>query len=124
LIANAHKYRRGKLAEDKAAEYLQQHGLREIKRNYRTKMGEIDLIMLDGDQTVFVEVRFRATTERMHAVETINKKKIRRIILASRYFLQTDQGNSGLYRFDIVAMTGNPDSPEIDWIKNAFVDEN
>ena len=57
--ANTAHLTRGCQTEQLACEFLQASGLRLVQRNYRLKMGEIDLIMLDGDTLVFVEVRFR-----------------------------------------------------------------
>jgi putative endonuclease len=49
----------GNQAEKVALSYLEQHGLTLIKKNYQTRLGEIDLIMKDGKSIVFVEVRLR-----------------------------------------------------------------
>jgi putative endonuclease len=123
LTAGLTRQERGKLAETMAAEYLQKQGLKLLKRNFRTKAGEIDLIMQHEDIIVFVEVRYRAKVSYMHAIETIDKFKVQKIIQASRYFLQSWVGAGNLFRFDIVTLTGKIDTPEISWIKNAFFNE-
>ncbi len=51
---------RGREAEDRACDYLQTQGLQLLARNYRSKRGEIDLILQDKDSLVFVEVRYRS----------------------------------------------------------------
>lgn len=114
---------RGKLAETIAAQYLEKQGLKVVKRNFRTRAGEIDLIMLHEHTIVFVEVRFRAKADYMHAIETIDKFKIQKIVRASRYFLQSYHGPGSLYRFDIVTLMGKIDTPEINWLQNAFSNE-
>ena len=53
----------GNEAEKMAATYLQQHGLILLETNYRCRFGEIDLVMRDGNATVFVEVRLRSNTD-------------------------------------------------------------
>ncbi len=123
MTAGMIRQERGKLAETTAAEYLENQGLKVLKRNFRTKAGEIDLIMQDEDIIVFVEVRFRAKADYMHAIETIDKFKVQKIIRASRYFLQSYVGACSLFRFDIVTLMGKIDTSEISWIKNAFYNE-
>jgi len=123
LTVTLSRHERGQLAELKAAGYLQQQGLKLIKQNFRARGGEIDLIMSDNDIIIFVEVRFRKSPNFMHAIETIDATKVQRIIQASRYFLQTESQKAGLYRFDTVTLTGNINTPVINWTKNAFFDE-
>ena len=53
--------RKGDQAENLALDYLKQAGLKLIERNYRCRLGEIDLVMQDGDDLVFIEVRYRNT---------------------------------------------------------------
>ena len=113
----------GILAEDTAARYLQQQGLDIVKRNFRTRLGEIDLIMLHDKVLVFVEVRFRSSPFYMDAIETINKPKVQRIILAARQYLQGQTVQSNTYRFDIVTLIGNIERPEVNWIQNAFYED-
>ena len=56
------KPHRGAEAEAMAAAFLERRGLRVLERNYRCRLGEIDLVARDGDTTVFVEVRQRASS--------------------------------------------------------------
>ena len=58
-----HTYETGLLGEDIAAEWLEQHyGMKLLESRYKTKAGEIDLIMLDRNTVVFVEVKTRMTS--------------------------------------------------------------
>ena len=57
---------RGKDAENRACHYLQAQGLQLLHRNYRSKGGEIDLILQDTDSLVFVEVRYRRPVSYTH----------------------------------------------------------
>jgi putative endonuclease len=114
---------RGNAAETVVLNYLKQHGLKELSRNYKVRTGEIDLIMLDNSTIVFIEVRSRINDQFMHAVETIDNKKVQRIIRTSRNYLQRHQDHYDSCRFDIVTLTGKITSARIDWIKNAFFDE-
>lgn len=101
--------------------FLQSCGLKHLGSNYRNAGGEIDLVLQDNKTIVFVEVRSRSNTRYMDVVESIGREKINRIINASRHYLQSHGiSESAVCRFDIVTLTGKPDSPKIEWIKNAF----
>jgi putative endonuclease len=110
----------GFVAEKIAYEYLINHGLIGLYQNFRSKFGEIDLIMMQDEMLVFIEVRHRSDTRHMDPLETITTSKVRKIILTSQYFLQKHQSIRNQFRFDIITMTGNLNSPQIKWIKNAF----
>lgn len=114
-------YQKGKSAEDLASRYLGQRGLTLLTRNYRSRRGEIDLIMQDGDVIVFVEVRSRKNSRAMNVIESINSEKCTRIIQTSQQYLQNrKQPDECTCRFDIVLITGQADATQIEWIKNAF----
>jgi len=114
-------YQRGRYAEEKARIYLEQKGLKTVTQNYRTKRGEIDLIMQDRDITVFVEVRARQENSILDPVETIDPGKCSRIIQSSQHYLQKCKGTySTICRFDVVLLDGPPETARIEWIKNAF----
>lgn len=111
----------GNQAEDEACRYLEKQGLRLLVRNYRSLMGEIDLIMKADDQIVFVEVRQRHSDEYGSALESVTQSKMRKIIKTAKHFLQ----KQGLFykvssRFDIVGIKNTPHENELTWIKNAF----
>ena len=110
----------GSQAEKIAYEHLKNHGLKGLYQNYRSRFGEIDLIMMQGDILVFIEVRHRSDTRHMDPLETITPAKIRKIILTSQFFLQNHRSIRNQFRFDIITITGDLNSPEIMWIKNAF----
>jgi putative endonuclease len=109
----------GDAAEDKALQYLQQHGLRLLQRNYRSPGrggGEIDLIMQTPDgTTVFVEVRSRATSAHGGAGASISFVKQRRIIFAARHYLNRLQRMPPC-RFDVVLL----EPTGLQWLQAAF----
>ncbi len=108
---------RGREAEQAACDYLQQHGLRLIERNYRCPPGEIDLIMESGNCMVFVEVRYRNNALFGSAAESVDRRKQRKLIAAAKHYLQRyKQRAKQPARFDIIAI----DSGDIEWIENAF----
>ena len=108
-------YRKGRTAEDIAYKYLIRQGFKLLARNYRSRRGEIDLIMRDEDIIVFIEVRSRKDNR------TMNVQKRARIIQTSQQYLQSDKNlRDSICRFDIVLVKGQLESAEIEWIKNAF----
>lgn len=112
----------GAEAERLARQFLEQRGLQCLAANFRTRRGEIDLIMRDGDVLVFVEVRSRRPTRFGGAAESITYRKIRRLQAAASAYLQTRRlYNKAVCRFDVIAVEAAADQPpHIDWIKNAF----
>lgn len=95
----------GRKAEDLAAEQLQAKGFVVIERNFRAKVGEIDLIMKDGEEMVFVEVRARASRGFGGAAASVDATKRRKIVRAARVWLAA-RGWEGPCRFDVVAVEG------------------
>ncbi|GAB4223687.1 MAG: YraN family protein [Gammaproteobacteria bacterium] len=108
----------GKIAEQAACKYLCQQGLKLITRNFRCRMGEIDLIMRQGKILVFVEVRYRQSYDYGGSLASVNYAKRQRLIKTAQYYLQVhnllDQINC---RFDVVALSGNH---HVEWVPDAF----
>ena len=110
----------GANAEWIAGQYLQSFGLQLLAQNFRTKAGEIDLIMRDGETLVFVEVRYRRAVDFGLPVETISAPKRRRIVRAAAQYLTTLLAIPDC-RFDVITLVGDtPSSEACDWIKSAF----
>ena len=107
--------------ERHAQGYLQSQGLKTLQCNYQCRMGEIDLIMMDGETLVFVEVRYRRRFDFGTGAETVTLTKQRRIIRTAEYYLQKSATrDSVICRFDVVSITGEGTSAQTDWIKGAF----
>lgn len=109
---------RGALAEEAAARYLQQHGLRLLQRNYRSRFGEIDLILDDGGTLVFAEVRLRGRADFGGAAASIDAHKQQRLVLTAQHYLATLPQQPPC-RFDAVLLT-TVEGGEIVWLKDAF----
>lgn len=107
---------RGRAAEDQAADFLKAQGLTELQRNYRVRGGEIDLVMRDGQQLVFVEVRYRKSNSFGGAVASITAAKQTRLTLAAQHYLVRHDCRLPC-RFDVVAIDGT-NAPH--WIRDAF----
>src|SRR3990167_8303956 len=107
----------GKAAEQKACEFLLKQGLTLISKNYRCKQGEIDLIMRDGQDIVFIEIRLRTNKNFGSAIESINESKQKKILRTAIHFLRGRQWlHTKNCRFDVIGMSDN----HFEWIKNAF----
>lgn len=109
----------GAQAEAAALEYLESQGLRLVERNFRCRLGELDLIMRDGNGLVFVEVRFRASSRYGSPLESIDARKRGRLVAAAHQYLASRGGDCPA-RFDVVALAPGPRRYELQWIKNAF----
>ena len=108
----------GSAAETLAMSHLKAQGLRLKERNFRTRGGEIDLIMQQGDTLVFIEVRFRQSGDYGSPAETVTRHKQQRLINAASQYLQKYRVDMPC-RFDIVAISG-PRQERIEWIRDAF----
>lgn len=109
----------GNLAEQQACQYLTQQGLILVCHNYRCRLGEIDLIMQDVENLVFVEVRARSSSVyggALASVTTAKKKKL--IRAASLYLLEHKLFDKVATRFDVLSIEGSLST--ITWLKNAF----
>ena len=108
----------GVQAEQWAAQYLRQQGLKLIAQNYRGRFGEIDLIMQDGVSLVFIEVRLRRNAGFGGAAASIDTRKQQRIIRTAQQYLAT-LANTPPCRFDVVLMD-DVQGVQAQWLKNAF----
>ena len=111
---------RGAAAERLAENHLEQAGLRTVARNWRCRLGELDLIMRDGATLVFVEVRRRRPGRHGTAAESVGPNKRMRLIRAATLYLQR-LPDPPPCRFDIVALDESADGTlRLDWIRRAF----
>lgn len=116
------RVRRGRAAEDAAAELLRQRGYQILLRNYRTHRGEIDIIARDGGTIVFVEVKARRSGW-TRSLEAVDFRKRRRLVRAALEFAATRRLAGVTLRFDVVSVTLGPDGEprSARLVKDAFV---
>ncbi len=111
----------GKTGEDLAVRYLKKNGYRILARNYRTPIGEIDIIAKDRETLVFAEVKTRKSTRYGHPKWAITPKKQRKLSMLALYYLKSVQGQYQKARFDVVSVRAQgPEAWDIEIIKNAF----
>ena len=109
--------------EDKAARWLPARGLRLIERNFRCKIGEIDIIGLDATHLVFCEVRARSNRHYDSALGSVDARKQGRILRTAQLFLQRRPDLAHLpCRFDVIAFEPRQSGCDLDirWIAGAF----
>ncbi|MEZ5582433.1 MAG: YraN family protein [Candidatus Competibacteraceae bacterium] len=110
---------RGGAAESLACQYLESQGLVLITRNFRCRLGELDLVMRDGPQLVFVEVRSRSNRDYGSPIETITPTKQKRLLRAAAYYLQKTACTAPC-RFDVIGISSVNGIDSVEWINNAF----
>jgi len=111
----------GDRGERAAAKYLKQQGYRILARQSRSRIGEIDLIALDGQTVVFVEVKTRSSQAAGHPAEAVTLAKRRQLTRTALAWLKRRNMLHCAARFDVIAVTwreGQP--PVIEHFRNAF----
>jgi putative endonuclease len=113
--------RLGADAEQVAAAYLRQQGLAVLLRNFRRRLGELDLVAREGDVLVIAEVRLRSGTGFGGAAASVDGWKRRRIVRAAEQLLQQHPEFARLrVRFDVIAVHPRDGAPAVEWIRGAF----
>lgn len=110
----------GQEGESIAVRYLKKNGYKILEQNYRTKLGEIDIIAKDRDTLVFVEVKARRSRQFGNPKYAVTPKKQRKISMVALYYLKATKQNDAKARFDVVAIHSGQDKPSIEIVKNAF----
>ena len=115
--------KRGKWGEEKALEYLTKKNYTIVSKGFRSRFGEIDLIVRDNTFLVFVEVKTRKNADFAHAREYVGKTKQGKIIATANYYL-LKRPTKLQPRFDVIEIytsTGDESGkPEIIHLENAF----
>ena len=110
----------GKNGEEKAVGLLEENGYKILVRNYRTRLGEIDIIAKDKGTIVFIEVKTRNSNKFGLPSEAVSAFKQRQISKAALLYLKENRLLDKPARFDVVSIDCGEDKPRLDLIKNAF----
>ena len=111
----------GATVEHAALEFLQARGLELLARNVQVRGGELDLVMQDGASMVFVEVRYRADPAFGGGAASVDRGKRRKLVHAAQLFLARNPRLANApCRFDVIAASGDPTAPQIEWLHDAF----
>lgn len=100
------KQQLGAAGERRAEKYLTTLGYGFVAANYRTRFGEIDLIMRDGEVLVFVEVKTRRGSRQGYPEEAVTWFKLRHTVKAAEAYCITHK-HTGNWRIDVVAVERN-----------------
>lgn len=106
--------------ETLAKEYLLGQGLQFVEANFRLRIGEIDLIMEDGEVLVFVEVKYRKSEHWGTSVEQVTAWKMQKIKLVAQGYLQCYPKDVPYVRFDVIGISPCGTGYRFDWVKGAF----
>jgi len=110
----------GVQSESLAARLLKQRGYTILETNYRTPLGEIDIIARDRGTIVFVEVKARRSLGFGGPKWAVTPKKQRKISMVALYYLKTTRQSQAKARFDVVAIRSLGQPPQVEIIQNAF----
>jgi putative endonuclease len=105
----------GAAGEDAACRRLRQAGYLIVTRNWRTRLGEIDVVARDGDVLVFIEVKLRSSAGFGGAEGAVGPAKRRRLVAAAKAFLAAHRCELAA-RFDVVAI----EEGEVRIVRDAF----
>lgn len=110
----------GRWGEEAAERFLRRAGYKILARNYRTPVGELDIVARSGKILAFVEVKTRRTTVFGPPQEAVGTRKQRQIVRAAQWYLGSGAGAGLQPRFDVIAVCERDGAPQIEHIVDAF----
>ena len=116
----AGRQRLGRSGEALAAAHLEAQGYRILVRNYRTRLGEVDIIAQDRDTLVFVEVKVRRSPRFGTAKAAVTAAKRRKLSMVALQYLKSVSQSSARARFDVVAVDQSGENSRLELVQNAF----
>jgi putative endonuclease len=101
-------------------QWLERHGYRIVARNFRCRMGEIDIVAREAGYLVFIEVKYRSSPGSGTGEEAVNWRKQQTISRVALYYLRRMGYRQEVpVRFDVVAVSGEKELT-IHLYQNAF----
>ena len=113
---NFYKKLLGRIGENKAIKHLKKLGYKILEKNFKTKLGEIDIIAEDKETLVFIEVKTRSSLSFGAPSEAVNRKKQEKYFLVAEEYLIKTGNEERICRFDVIEIEGE----KINLIKDAF----
>lgn len=113
----------GKLGEQLAARFLVNKGYKILTKNFYTRYGEIDLVVAQGEEIVFCEVKTRTSSEYGYPEVAVDENKIQNLLRAIQIYIGREKMKK-FWRLDIVAIELNIKNKkaQIKWLKNVSMD--
>lgn len=105
----------GSLGEQKAVKFLERKGYRILNTNWRKGRYELDVVAEYGGELIVVEVKTRSPESLLSPEDSVDKKKIRRIVAAANHYVRSSFHKLPV-RFDIISIKGD----EIEHFEEAF----
>lgn len=110
---------KGFIGEEYASRYLLAKGYKILDRNYRSRIGEIDIVAIKDELLIFIEVKARTTMNYGYPYEAVNRRKRAKIIKSSYLYMKEKHIGDLQFRYDIIEVYLF-DKPRINHIENAF----
>lgn len=110
----------GRKGEAIAAQYYRRRGYLLLGHNYRTRMGELDLILYKDGIVVFAEVKARGARRWYAPAEAVDAHKRQRLLLAAQMYLREHPFQDAKVRFDVVEVTPAEKGWNVHCILDAF----
>ncbi len=112
----------GNIGENIATKYLEDLGYNIVERNFRCKLGEIDIIAQEKDEIVFVEVKTRKILSYGDPADSVNEPKQKHIYKAAEYYLAIKDKLDQFTRIDVIEVYLDNIGHKINHIKKAIID--
>ena len=106
----------GRAGEKKASEFLKKEGFKILETNFKTHVGEIDIIAKDAQTIVFIEVKTRTDDDFGSPSEAVTRKKQEKYFKVATEYLVKEKKTDSECRFDVVEICDG----QINHIKDAF----
>lgn len=106
--------------EQLACDYLTDHHYQIVERNFRCKMGEIDIIAKKHEYVVFCEVKTRSGEHMLHPSLSVTQTKRKRLRKLGEYYLISKKIKNIQPRFDVIAISLVSSEAKIEHLENAF----
>jgi putative endonuclease len=103
----------GRYGEDVAVEHLKAAGLQVLERNWRCRLGEIDVVAVDGDCLVVCEVKTRRSVTAGAPLEAVTRAKLGRLRRLTAAWLADQDRHFGQIRIDVIGVLRPPRGPMV-----------
>ena len=109
----AHNAELGRRGEQLAVDHLEARGMAVLERNWRCRLGEIDVVARDGGDLVFIEVKTRSNGDYGHPFEAITPIKLARLRRLAIAWCESSEASAARIRIDAVAVLAPAESPAL-----------
>ncbi|GAB1475656.1 YraN family protein [Bacillota bacterium] len=110
----------GKMGEKKAADYLERKGYTIIEQNFKCRIGELDIIAMDGNTLVAVEVKTRSNLSYGLPCESITAEKQRHVLRTFKFYSAINRIKGIDMRIDVIEILSTGEGIYFNHIKNAI----